>query len=168
MATQRKSAPLPAPAEVDEEEGISTVLLDNADWTPQQIEGMKAHLAGTAAPQGFNVACNGFFKKAEGAQIIGRVVETTTKQSDLNPDKEDVILFIQGIAEYPDDVKTKSGKAVVIKKGEYTGTFGYQIDAGSMALSSSARGTKMHAKVKEMIDLSGGRTRWTYDFIRTW
>jgi hypothetical protein len=166
MSTQKKAAP-PPEVEADEEETISPALLDSVDWTPEQIANLEDQLDGKGKPIGPNVACNGYFKKSPGAQLIGRVVEATARESDLTPGKEDAILFIQGIADYPEDVKTKSGKAIVIRKGRYQGTFGYQVDAGGAAIVNAGRGTRVHLKVKELVDLSGGRTRWTYDFLRT-
>ena len=160
------------PKEVDEvekeDEGLSSTLLEMADFTQEQMEALEEHLAGTAKkPIGANIACNGFFKKCAGAQLIGRVVASMVKQSDLNPDKEDHVIFVQGAADYATDAMDKRGKKVVIKAGRYYGTFGYQIDAGGAALGDVGRGTRIHLKVADMVDISGGRTRWTYDFIRT-
>lgn len=154
-----------APIDESEEDGSGYSIDAIADLTAEQLETMEMYLEGRSErPLGPNVACNGFFKKWTGAQLVGRVIQATTKQNQFKPEVEDEILFIQGIAEYPTDVMTKGGK-IAIKKGRYKGTFGYQIDAGSMAISGSGRGVRLHLKVKDLVDLSGGRTRWTYDFV---
>jgi hypothetical protein len=165
MAARRQEA---QKTPIDTTEEDETPLLDAVleDVTAEELAGMEGYLDDAKKrPLGPNVACNGFLKKWNGAELIGRVINTITRPSQMNQDNEDEILFVKGIANYPTDALTKTLK-VHTKKGRYHGVFGFQLDAGTMALSGSGQGTRIHLRVKEMIDLSGGRTRWTYDFVR--
>jgi hypothetical protein len=162
-----KSATAERKVEVDEEED-ETPLLDAVmhDMSAEEIAKMESYLDDpNRAPIGSNIACNGFAKKAPEAELFGRVISSVVRASQFDGEKEDEILFVQGFLQYHTDVTTRAGK-LVTKKGRYPGVFGFQLDAGTMALSGTKKGTTLHVKVKDMIDLSGGRTRWTYHFVR--
>lgn len=172
MAPPRRTQdapPPPAPAAAAEQEEVNeTPLTDSilADMSAQDLEQFDLYLDGKAKrPLSANLACNGFFKKAPGAQLIGRVMECVSRPSTIDPDVENTILFVQGVMDQPVDVLSKSGKSVVMEKGRYQGVWGFQIDAATMALASAGRGVTIHVKVDELVDLSGGRTRWKYDFV---
>ncbi len=161
---------VPPPADENDEDGSGYSMTESilADLTPEQIEGMEAYLdSKTAKPMGPNVACNGFFKKSPSAQLIGRVMDIACKPSRFDPNKEDTILFVQGMADFPIDVVKNGSTKVLIKKGRYSGTFGFQLDAGTMALTGVGPGTRVHLKVKELAELPSMQTRWMYDFVRT-
>jgi hypothetical protein len=166
--TAGKSEPVAVEIEEPERE-IATPLLDSLleNISEEELAGMEAYLDGRAKKAiGPNIACNGFVKKWAGVELIGRVVNVVTRASQLDPQTENEILFVEGIASYAEDAKTKAGK-VHTKKGRYHGVFGFQLDAGTMALSGTGRGARVHLRIRELTELSGGRTRWLYDFVRT-
>jgi hypothetical protein len=163
-----KSTMAAAEREVEVEEEDETPLLDAVmhDMSAEEIAKMESYLDDpNRAPIGSNIACNGFAKKWPEAELFGRVISSVVRASQFNGENHDEILFVQGFLQYNTDVTAKTGKTIT-KKGRHPGVFGFQLDAGTMALSGTKNGTTMHVKVKDLVDLSGGRTRWTYHFVR--
>lgn len=130
---------------------------------PEALDYMRECLRGRKPAIGPNLAVMGFFQKVPGAQLIGTVRAKTRTANRFNPENENVVLFIEGLCDYPADVFNSDTGEVKIKAGTYEGSFGFQLDAGTQSLDlEDIDDSTVHIKVDKRVTLPSGLKRYQY------